>query len=103
MKKVEPCRPGHFFPVDVQSGAATPEPTTEQEPVSWVDNLPEKIRDVFLHIEEYSSITEAEVNTMLGNPRKTRRFALKFTEYVKKLPFDVEIETAASGKRWNKV
>jgi hypothetical protein len=37
---------------------------------------------------------------MLGTARAARRFALNFDEYLKNLPFIVESESNASGKRY---
>jgi hypothetical protein len=103
IKTVQPCRPAAFFPVDVKKGAPVPAATLQEESVSWYDNLPDGVRDVFLHIEKHGSITEVEATTKLGNPRKARRFAAEFEEHVKMLPFHVQVESAATGKRWIKV
>lgn len=103
LKAVEPFRPAAYFLVDVKTSATTSAETTEADSGGWYDNLPEDVRAVFLHIEQHGSITETEVITMLGSPRKQRSFTSKFQDYVKLLPFDVQIESATSGKRWNKV
>lgn len=103
IKTVQPCRPTAYFPVDVVKGTNAPPATAVEEKVSWYDNLPAGVRDVFLHIEKHGSITEVEATTKLGSPRKVRRFAAEFEEHVKLLPFHVQVESAASGKRWIKV
>ena len=103
IKTVQPCRPAAFFPVDLVKGATAPAPTVEAEPSCWYDNLPDGVREVFLHIDKHGAITEAETTTMLGNPRKARRFAAQFEDHVKLLPFHVHVESVATGKRWIKV
>lgn len=102
LKKVEPFRPSAFFPVDLVRGQSAPEPTPEPEESHWVDNLPENVREVFLHIEQHGMITEAEVTGKLGNPRKVRRFTNNFEDYLKCLPFLIRIESSATGKKWIK-
>jgi hypothetical protein len=103
IKKVQPCRPTAFFPVDVMKGGNAPAPTPTAETVSWYDNLPTGVREVFLHIEKHGSITELEATAMLGSPRAVRRFTTQFEEHVKLLPFHVQVESAATGKRWVKI
>lgn len=101
-KTVQPCRPAAFFPVDLVKGAAATAATPQADPVSWYDNLPEGVRELFLHVEKHGAITEMEAIAKLGNPRKVRQFSNKFEEYVKLLPFHVQVEAAATGKRWIK-
>ena len=61
----------------------------------------EMVRSVFVQLQRYGSVTEAELTQMLaGNPRKARQFALKFEEYLKLVPFNARVEIAASGKRY---
>ena len=55
---------------------------------------------VFLHIRKHGTITEEEAVELLGSPRALRRFSLGFEEHVKRIPFQVRIETTASGKRY---
>ena len=57
---------------------------------------------IFIHIDEHGSITELELNQILGSPRKVRKFALCFENYLSKVPFSVKIETHESGKRYVK-
>ncbi|MEN8443935.1 MAG: BREX-6 system phosphatase PglZ [Cyanobacteria bacterium J06555_13] len=72
-------------------------------PANWQDSFDdENIRDVFLHLYQHTSITEAELIKMLGNARKARRFALNFETHLQKVPFGVRVETAGSGKRYVK-
>jgi chromosome segregation ATPase len=59
------------------------------------------VRSVFVQLQKYGSVTEAELTQMLaGNPRKARQFALKFEEYLELVPFKARVEIAASGKRY---
>jgi hypothetical protein len=62
----------------------------------------ETVGKVFIHIDEHGSITELELNQILGSPRKVRKFALSFENYLCKVPFSVKIETHESGKRYVK-
>lgn len=103
IKTVQPCRPTAFFPVDVVKGGIAPAATATEEKQSWYDNLPEGVREVFLHVDKHGSISETEATGKLGSPRKTRRFAAQFEEHLKMLPFHVQVESTASGKRWVKV
>ncbi len=69
----------------------------------WQDNFEDTaVRDVFLHLQQHGSVTEQELTHMLGSPRRVRRFALAFDDYVQKVPFAVRIETTSSGKRYVK-
>lgn len=103
IKTVLPCRPTAYFPVDLVKGSAAPAATSEATPSSWLDNLPEGVRQVFLHIEKHGSISEVEATGMLGSPRAARRFTAQFEEHVKLLPFNVNVESVATGKRWVRV
>lgn len=60
------------------------------------------IRQVFLHLQQHGSITEAELTQMLGSARQVRRFSMDFETHLQKVPFSVKIETTASGKRYVK-
>ena len=81
-------------------------PEPNQELISaisdrWQDNFDDPaIVKVFEHLEKHGAIVETELVQMLGSPRKARSFAVKFEEFVKQLPFDVQVETVASGKRY---
>ena len=68
--------------------------------IALVDN---QYLPILVHIDEYDCITEAEVIKMLGNARLARRFTTKLDEYSKLLPFDVKVQSSASGNRYNKV
>jgi predicted nucleic acid-binding Zn-ribbon protein len=69
---------------------------------NWQDRFEDlDVRSVFVQLQEYGSVTEAELTQMLeGNPRKARQFALKFEEYLQLVPFKARVEVAASGKRY---
>lgn len=68
----------------------------------WQDFKDESVRNVFLHLQQHGSITEPELNQMLGSARLVRRFALEFEEHLKQVPFSVRIETTSNGKRYVK-
>ena len=100
VKDVAAYRPVEFFPID--EVRATEASEALQASVAWEQNLPDGVREVFLHLYHFDSITEDEVVGKLGNARKARRFAVDFESYLPLLPFKVMIESAASGKRWVK-
>lgn len=62
----------------------------------------EGVRRVFLHLQQHNSVTEAEMVTMLGNPRKVRRFSRDFETYQALVPFRVRVESTPTGKRYVK-
>ena len=69
----------------------------------WQDNFSDaNIKQVFLHLDRHNSITESELNQMLGSPRKARRFAGNLEQYLKRVPFSVKVETTSNGKRYVK-
>ncbi len=69
----------------------------------WQDNFSDaNIKQVFLHLDRHNSLTEAELNQMLGSPRKARRFAGNLEQYLKRVPFSVKVETTSNGKRYVK-
>jgi DNA repair exonuclease SbcCD ATPase subunit len=94
--------------VELHQIGSSPEPEIEQSmsaPIAdhhWPELFEdEMIRSVFVQLQEYGSVTEAELTQMLaGNPRKARQFALKFEEYLQLVPFNARVEIAASGKRY---
>ncbi|MFM2310979.1 MAG: hypothetical protein RLZZ04_255 [Cyanobacteriota bacterium] len=60
------------------------------------------IKQVFLHLEQHHSLTESELNQMLGSPRQARRFAGNLEQYLTQVPFSVRVETTSNGKRYVK-
>ncbi len=95
-------------PADLESIESPPQPKIAQSISTsvadhhWSELFEdEMIRSVFVQLQEYGSVTEAELTQMLaGNPRKARQFALKFEEYLQLVPFNARVEVAASGKRY---
>jgi len=89
---------------DVAGGAREPEPAAMAPPSSsedWVEALGDAaVGRVFLHVREHGAITEAELNEMLGSARGARRFAVRFDEYVEKVPFAVRAENVGGVKRY---
>ncbi len=81
------------------SSETASEPTTD-----WQTSLEDdSIRRAFVHIQRHNAITESELITLLGSPRKVRRFAADFENYLQKVPFLVRVESTPSGKRYVKV
>jgi len=67
----------------------------------WQDNFDDPaIVKVFEHLEKHGAIVETELVQMLGSSRKARSFSLKFEEFTAKVPFTVQVENVASGKRY---
>ncbi len=70
---------------------------------AWRDNFEDDaVKRVFIHLYKHGSVTETELYSILGSPRKARRFSLAFEEYADKVPFSVKIETGGGGKRYKK-
>ncbi|MCU0565449.1 MAG: BREX-6 system phosphatase PglZ [Oculatellaceae cyanobacterium Prado106] len=101
VEDVDPTSPTDYFQV---SGSRKIEAESPEVVISnWQDSFADEgVRQVFLHLQKHGSITESELNQMLGNPRQVRRFAVNFEEYLKQVPFLVKIETVGSGKRYVK-
>jgi chromosome segregation ATPase len=57
---------------------------------------------VFQHIDRWGSITESEVNNILGSPRIGRQFNREFREYYQYLPFSIRVETSNNSRRYVK-
>ncbi|ESA32469.1 hypothetical protein N836_26035 [Leptolyngbya sp. Heron Island J] len=77
-----------------------PSPTNDDDWQSSFED--ETIRQVFIHIDTHGAITETELINMLGNARKSRRFARNFDTYQAKVPFEMRVEASGSGKRYVK-
>lgn len=96
-EQVETLRLPGFFSV---TGAL---PAPAPQVLSWVEHFEDQsVVRVFRHVESYGSVEESELLEMLGGARQVRRFALRFEEYVRLLPFLVRVETIGSGKRYVK-
>ncbi len=128
VERVEPCSPGAWFGVEGRNvlplagaGPDAPEaPPARKSPAkkkgappasaapaevppteAWGTAFEDaSVARVFLHIGKHGTITEEEAVVLLGSPRALRRFSLAFEENVKRIPFQVRIETSASGKRY---
>jgi hypothetical protein len=99
---VESAIPDAYFSVaGAQSIKESPIPPTSTN--DWQDSFEnDKVRTVFIHLQQHGSITETELTQLLGGARKVRSFSLAFEEHLKKVPFSVRIEATASGKRYVK-
>lgn len=101
-EEVEPTTTIDLFNVSgtLQVSAQAPPPEAVGG-LEWHDRFEDEgVRQVFLHLQQHGSITEAELTQMLGNARKVRRFSMEFEEHLKQVPFSVRIETTATGKRY---
>ena len=96
----EQVAPGRA-PTRFAVAGASVAPATEVADKAWLDELPEGgVRRLFEHLASHGSITEAEAVELFGNPRKLRRFSMKFETYAAVVPFGVRIEAGAGGKRF---
>ncbi len=102
--RVEPVLCEGYFNVSAR-GKSRVAPDADAPPPAgdWRDDFEDlSVRQVFVHLAEYGAVTEAELNRMLGSPRRVRRFSLSFEDYARRLPFGVRIETTPTGKRYVK-
>ncbi len=109
---VESCVVARRF--DVAATGTKPEPEEEQaekaEPAllpevarGWLEELPEGgVRQLFAHLSDHGTVSEAEASRMLGGARRLRRFSAKFEDYAAVLPFSVRIESIAGVKTYVK-
>jgi hypothetical protein len=103
IEDVEPLIPQTYFNVSGSLQNASSPVTESSRVTNWQDSFEdEAIRNVFLHLQQHSSITEIELTQMLGSARQVRRFSVEFEEHLKKVPFSVIIETTSNGKRYIK-
>ena len=98
--EIEPLKLNSYFNV---SGSPISQTIASNTNSNWRNNFDDaKIEQVFSHIEKHNSLTEAELNQILGSPRKARRFAGNLEQYLALLPFSVKVETTSNGKRYVK-
>ncbi len=120
--RVEPCTIAAWFdvqaptrrqqkrsdPPDATTGSPAPpasaSPVAPSIPTSrWEDTIDDEgFRRVFLHIDSYGTVTEADLEALLGNARRVRAFARRFDELVTRVPFRVRIETTGFMKTYVK-
>ncbi len=55
-----------------------------------------------MHIDTYGTVTETDLEALLGNARRVRAFARRFDELVTRVPFRVRIETTGFMKTYVK-
>ncbi|BAU63370.1 alkaline phosphatase domain-containing protein [Stanieria sp. NIES-3757] len=103
--EIEPLTLTSYFNV---SGAlikdkSSSEPALKSNNSDWQDSFSDaNIKQVFLHLDRHNSLTETELNQMLGSPRQARRFAGNLEQYLTQVPFSVKVETTSNGKRYVK-
>ncbi len=88
--ELESCTVMSRFEV-AADGQKKVEETTKRSP-GWLVDLPEPVRDLFAHLADHGTVSEAEATRMLGGPRQLRRFSARFEEYAARAPFRVRIE-----------
>lgn len=103
IEDVESVVPQTYFNVSGSFQGEVTAATELPKNTDWQDSFAdETVRRVFLHLQQHGSITEPELNQILGSARMVRRFSLDFEEHLKKVPFSVRIETTSNGKRYVK-
>jgi hypothetical protein len=113
--RIDPLRLSPFFEVAGRSPAADEAAPEEPAPADELrgdlvrgDDLPawarafddEAVARALVHLERHGSLTEDELGRLLGNPRKARRFALRFDRYLDRLPFSAEVRVVGGVKRY---
>jgi hypothetical protein len=69
----------------------------------WQDTIEDVgFRRVFVHLDQYGTVSEADLQTLLGNPRLVRAFARRYEEFLHRVPFRVRIETTGVMKTYVK-
>ena len=63
----------------------------------------EPIRRVFLYLERHGSISDLDLEAMLGSPRQARQFANRLDDYRSLVPFEVQIEATTNPKIYRKI
>lgn len=87
-------------PVDESKPVGTPPPAAEP---SWIDEFEDPdVRKAMQHIAQHGSISEGDLNHMVGL-RKARRFAANFDAHRKRAPFIMEVRQTDKGKVYQKV
>jgi len=76
---------------------ATPAPTTPEWGALVTDDSYRRVLEI---IAERRSINEAELEQVLGSPRRVRAFARHFDQIVRVLPFEVEVVTVQGMKAY---
>ncbi len=93
--------PRHEPPPAVASVAAAiaAPPPAQPGGLAWQDTIEdEEFRKVFEHIGKHGSLSEAELQSLLGS-RKSRAFAREFEGLIAKLPFRVRIDVQGNAQK----
>jgi hypothetical protein len=101
IERVHPASPSVWFDVDGRQMVSESPPPP---PVSaWQDAFADQgVRAVFLHLEKFGAISEAEATKMLGSPFAFRKFSRELDEHMRNVPFRVVAKPGAEGKRYEK-
>ena len=101
---VMPCTIEGRFAVVPSRSAPTGERTSSDEAgTDWLTRFAdETVRQVFAHLATHGAVTESEAATLLGSQRAARRFAVRFEEHARNVPFGVRIDVVAGVKRYVK-
>jgi len=91
--------------VEERSNKNQPETqTTDESDIpkdSWLNEFEDEgVRRFFGHLEKHGTVTDEESQSLLGSPRKARRFASKFESYAARAPFEARIDVVGNVKRY---
>ena len=79
-------------PSGAQLSDAEPERAPEPSE-AWLDAYDDEgVRNIFAHLATHGAITESECTSLLGSPRKFRRFSRRIEQLSVPAPFDVRVE-----------
>lgn len=90
-----PATPAERTEGSPRTARTTAPPVTDTD---WLAALPEGVRDVFRHLADHGSISEAEVMQLLGGARQLRNFSLRLDTYRERAPFAVHVDMTSGVK-----
>ncbi|TVQ93964.1 MAG: BREX-6 system phosphatase PglZ [Deltaproteobacteria bacterium] len=80
-----------------------PKPPPAERPTSdkgWLDAFEGGTRQFLEHLAAHGTVTETELGTMLGSPRKARALARQIEAIAAKVPFGIKISNVAGVKHY---
>ena len=71
---------------------------------SWALAITDELfRAALLHLDKHGLLTESDLTSMVGGPRRARTFARELDDWRAGLPFAIEIAAVGGGKAYRKV
>lgn len=100
---VAPSSPDARFDVIKLSKTSPPKPVADAPPEEgeqwWEAFEDPAVRQAMQRIYNHGSVTESELNTIFGTPRKARQFSAKIEEHAKAAPFRIRTDLVGQEKR----